>query len=192
MTYSVKALGRLRMDWSYFVEHLFGVAIFTSKLNFFIAMTSRYKNHVAVAKMARWPTLKTSHWLQFCWEWAMSQRRIRRGANEEQDAAQLKLGEGNMGDNVGILSKFYHWSIAISQNVPADRFLPWSCYNFLITPCHTRSYNWNLVFTEQLGTTLTQSEFQNAHCLFISELRILLEAQRESKDHSGENRPQTK
>jgi hypothetical protein len=38
----------------------------------------------------------------------MSQRRIRRGANEEQDAAQLKLGEGNMGDNVGILSKFYH------------------------------------------------------------------------------------
>jgi hypothetical protein len=35
-------------------------------------------------------------------------------------------------------------------------------------------------------------EFQNAHCLFISELNILLEAQRESKDHSGENRPQTK
>ncbi|KAI9285872.1 HRDC-like protein [Umbelopsis sp. AD052] len=57
----------------------------------------------------------------------MAHRHIRRGANEEQDAAQLKLGE----------------------------------------------------------------EFQNAHCLFISELNILLEAQRESKDHSGENRPQT-
>lgn len=35
----------------------------------------------------------------------MSQRRIRRGANEEQDAAQLKLGEGNARDHVGHLVK---------------------------------------------------------------------------------------
>ncbi|KAG2183222.1 hypothetical protein INT43_006226 [Umbelopsis isabellina] len=38
---------------------------------------------------------------------------------------------------------------------------------------------------------LQLTEFQTAHCLFISELRILLEAQRESKERNAENRPQT-
>ena len=36
------------------------------------------------------------------------------------------------------------------------------------------------------------SEFNNAQCLYISEVRILLEAQQDSKESGTENRPTTR